>query len=270
MDAVHAKQFVRDLIEAEFSAGFPFVRRLPSVHVWKTLVYVENLRPDERDVLFDVLAERGSGALQTDLDMRRYVERQKELVAHHAYQRFCIEKMHPWPWKYADPSFLRQQLDGWRQSVARAPEPVPPPDFSPVPLEIAEAADPPVMARAPEIRKEIKVVFLRRFGAKPTTVGAGVWNYLGECNRRPFTLSVDYGVRFCQMRYGIAVGRFPARQPQLGSTWEDMLGLGSHGDLNFVCQHNLSQTVALLGEMVEKLVTLRENVMTEERPSRGT
>ena len=85
-----------------------------------------------------------------------------------------------------------------------------------------------------------------------------MWNYPGEHDGRPFTLTVDSGVRFAQLRYGIAVGRFPATQPQLGCTWEDTLGLGSHGDLNFVCRHNLTPTVALLAEMVERMTVLRE------------
>ena len=63
MDANNAKQCVRDLIEVEFSSGFAFVRRIPSIMTWKALVYIETLSPEERDTLFDVLAERGCGWL---------------------------------------------------------------------------------------------------------------------------------------------------------------------------------------------------------------
>jgi hypothetical protein len=258
MDVNQAKQFVRDLIDTEFSAGFPFVRRVPSIQVWQTLVHVESLGHEDRGVLFDVLAERGCGWLQTNLDLKRYAERQKELTAHPAYQRFCIERTRAAPWKYADPGFMRQQLDGWRQVAARSPQPVAPPDFTPVPLAVVEAAEPPVLAKAAEIRMELKRGLSERYGAQPTRVGAGTWNYLGAYAGRPFTLTVDYGVRFSQLRYGLAAGRFPPSQPQVGGTWEDMLGLGSHGAWNFVCQHNLRQSVALLGEIVEKVVTLRE------------
>jgi hypothetical protein len=255
MDANDAKRLVRGLIDEEVSAGFPFVRRVPSVMVWKTLVHVETLSPEERDVLFDILAERGCAWLQTDLDMERYVERQKELVRHPAYQHFCAARTQPWPWKYADPSFLRQMLDGWRQVKGSAAGP--PFDFSPVPLAVVESAEPPIVVKAPEIRKEVKRVLAERFQATPTNTGAGIWNYPGECQGRPFTLAVDYGVRAAQLRYGVAPGRFSPNQRVAGGTWEDMLGLGSYGQWDFVCQHNLAQSVVLIAEVVEKMLSLQ-------------
>ena len=193
----------------------------------------------------------------SDLDVERYVERQKELVRHPAFQRYGIERTHPSPWKYADPSFLRSVLDGERRFSATLPTPLPAPDFSPIPLAVVEAAEPPTTARAPEIRKEVKRAFAERFHVQPTNMGPGFWNYPGEHEGRPFTLTLIYGGNFHKLRYGISVGRFPADKRLQGVTWEGMLGLGQdHWD--FVCQHNLAQSVALLGEIVEKMVRLHE------------
>jgi hypothetical protein len=258
MDAAKAQQAVRKLIEAEFSAGFPLLRRIPSTFVWKVLAHIDGLRADERDILFEVLAERSSGWFQTDINMEQYAERQRELVRHPAYQSYCSAQTRVDPWKYADPSFLRGWLDGLRRSEASQSTPRPEPDFSPVALAVVEATAPPVTAGAVEIRKEVKRVFAELFNAQPTKLGAGMWNYLGDCQGRPFTLTLDYGGKMHKLTYGVGLGRFPAKQPFLGATWEGIFAIPN--DWNFVCQHNLSQSVALLAEIVEKIVTLRQQV----------
>jgi hypothetical protein len=248
MDAANAKEFVRRLIEGEFSAGFPFVRRIPSTFVWKSLAHIDTLDAEERHVLFDILAQRSIGWVQTDINMEEYVELQKELVRHPAYERYIRTAVVPW--KYADPSFLRQTLDIYQHA-----SPPHMPDFSPVSLSVAANAEPPTTASAAEIRKELKHVFGERFQAKPIKLGAGMWNYLGEYQGQPFTLTVDFGGKFHKLRYGAGLGRFAATQPFLGATWEGIFGIAN--DWNFVCRHNLPQSVALLAEVVEKIVMLR-------------
>jgi hypothetical protein len=52
MDAESAKKGMRRLIEDECSAGFPFVRRIPSTHVWKALAHIEAIDAQERHALF--------------------------------------------------------------------------------------------------------------------------------------------------------------------------------------------------------------------------
>ena len=257
MNASVATQFVRKLMEAEFYAGFPFVRRMPSTDTWKILDYVELLTPEERHVLFDVLAERGSCWLQSEVDY----ERQKELVHHPAYQRYTCRVGQPWPWKYADPSFLRQMLDVHRQLAASQPTPRLPPDFGSTPLSVIANAEPPTPASAAEIRKVVKQVFVERFDVKPTNVGSGIWNYPGEYDGRPFTLTLNWG-RIFKLRYSISPCHFQPHQQfhgVNGLTWEGMLGLGM-GHWDFVCQHNLARSVELLGEIVKKMVMLPEQL----------
>jgi len=248
MDAASAKEVVRRLIQGEFSAGYPFLRRLPSTFVWKSLAHIAALDANDRDVLFDLLAERSMGWLQTDVNMEEYALRQTELARHPAYERYL--RTAAAPWRYADPSFLRQTLDIYQRAA-------PPhlPDFSPVPLSVAENADPPTMASAAEIRKEVKQIFGERLSAQAIKLPAGMWNYLGECQGQPFTLTLDFGAKFHRLRYGVGLGRFPPNQPFVGATWEGILGIAN--DWNFVCQHNLSQSVALLADIVGKIVVLR-------------
>lgn len=166
MDFANAKSFVRRLILEEFLAGFPFVRRIPSTFVWKSLAHLDALQEGERAALFDVLAERSSGWVQTEINSETY-ERQRELVRHPAYQRYVATAAAPW--KYADPTFLRQTLDVYRRAT-----PPSRPDFSPLPLSVAEHAEPPTTANAGEIRKEGKRVFGERFNAQPIKLTAGM------------------------------------------------------------------------------------------------
>jgi hypothetical protein len=256
MNATDAKQAVRDLIEAEVASGFPFLRRIPSTNTWRALEHVETITREERDVLFDLLAERGCGWLQAGLDMTAYVERQRELVRHPVLARYLNGCGQAPCWKYADPRLLRSCLDLRRQAAASSPTPIPPLDFGPVPLAAVEAAEPPVTAKAPEIRKAVKQAFTERFQVRPTNAGAGFWNYPGELRGRPFTLTLNWGT-FMKLRYSVSVGRFPPNKPLQGVTWEGMLGFGI-GHWDFVCHHNLAQSVGLLGEVVEKMVMLPE------------
>jgi hypothetical protein len=258
MDVANPKQFVRGLIEAEFISGFAFAQRIPSTETWQTLAYFDALDAGERDVLFDVLAERGSAGIGTAFSP----ERHQELVRHPAYQRYTSGRMQASAWKYADPSFLRAHLDVLRRLSESRGVTLSPPDFG-RPLADVENAEPPVTAGAPDIRREMKRAFGERFHARPTSLSGGTWNYPGESDGQPFTLSLDYGGSFHKLRYGICPGEFAAGKSFVGMTWEGMLGLGL-GHWNFVCQHNLAQSVSLLGDIVEKLVQIFDQI---RRPS---
>jgi hypothetical protein len=247
MNGSSAAQRLRDLIEAEFSSGFAFVRRIPSTGVWKSLAYIDALGPEDRNVLFAVLAERGSAGLDRDVPAQQIMARQQELVRQPAYLGYVEGRMRTSPAKYADPRFLRQWLEGLR--AVPAGHPAPPPDFSPVPLAVVEAAEPPATVRAPDIRKEVKRALVPRFHLQPTNQGGGVWRYSGEYEGRPFTLTLDFGGSFHKLRYGVG-----------GATWEGTLGLGIGFDWDFVCRHNLTESVALLGEIIEKIVLFPEQI----------
>jgi hypothetical protein len=162
------------------------------------------------------------------------------------------------PGKYTDPSFLRGWLDGLRRVAAGQSTSQPEPKVGPMPLAVIEAAVSPVTASAAEICKEAKRVFAGRFNALPTKLSGGMWSNLGECQGRPFTLTLDFGGKFHKLTHGVGPGRFPATQPFLGATWEGIFAINN--DWNFVCQHKLSQSVALLAEIVERIVTLRQQV----------
>jgi hypothetical protein len=121
-------------------------------------------------------------------------------------------------------------------------------------MESVETAPSPQTARAPDIRREVKRRFRDKFRIQPANKGGGVWAYAGDCGDRPFTLTVDYG-GFDKFRYGVVVSTWNRKAPPSGVAWEGLLGFGL-GGWDFVCAHNLSESVSLLGEVIEKLVPL--------------
>ena len=153
-------------------------------------------------------------------------ERQMEIVGHPIYQRFCDGKTAASAWTYGDADLVQSKK-----------------------------------ARATDIRRELKQQFRDRFEIDPTNVGGGVWEYAGNHQGREFALTMDYG-GFINFRYGIVTSCLPKRGTPYGVAWEGLLGFGLSG-WNCVCPDNLSQSVSLLGEIVEKLVPLLEEIHNE-------
>jgi hypothetical protein len=148
-------------------------------------------------------------------------ERQMELVRHPVYQRFTIGKTQGNPWTYGDINLVRTQP-----------------------------------ARAADIRREVMPQFRDRFRTQPTNNGGGVWTYAGDCEGSVFVLTMDYG-GFIKFRYGVVAGQSTRKPGPYGVSWEGLLGFGLSG-WDCVCPRNLSESVSLLGEVIEKLVPLLE------------
>lgn len=153
-------------------------------------------------------------------------DRQMEIVQNPAYQRFCNGKMAASAWTYGDTDLVQSKK-----------------------------------ARATDIRRELKQQFRDPFEIDPTNVGGGVWEYAGNHQGHEFTLTIDYG-GFINFRYGIATSRLPKRGATYGVAWEGLLGFGLSG-WDYVCPNNLSESVSLLGDIIEKLVPLLEEIPYE-------
>jgi hypothetical protein len=184
-------------------------------------------------------------------------EQQTELVQHPAYQQYTAAVCGPCVWTYADPSYVRSIIEAQAQIPADW-GPAEPPNLGLLSREDVENAPSPKTARAPDIRREVKRQFQDRFRIQPANKGGGVWAYAVGCGHHPFTLTIDYG-GFDKFRYGVVLSTPNRTVPPCGVAWEGLLGFGL-GGWDFVCAHNLSASVLLLGEVVEKLVPLLEEV----------
>jgi hypothetical protein len=250
MNALDAKQLIRRLIDEEFSSVYRFVRRIPSTHVWQTLAYLDTLDVKERGTLFDLWAERGSAMLT----LVGYGQ-QSGFLQHPAYQRYTNAVCGPSAWTYADPSYVRSIIEAQAQIPADW-GPAEPPDLGLLSMEAVDNAPSPKAVRAPEIRREVKGRFRDRFRIQPANKGGGVWAYAGDCDGRAFTLTIDYG-GFDKFRYGVVASQSTRMSGPYGVSWEALLGFGL-GGWDFVRAHNLNASVSLLGEVIEKLVSLLE------------
>ena len=132
--------------------------------------------------------------------------------------------------------------------------PAEPPDLGRLPTDSVETAPSPQTARAPTIRREVKRQFADRFRIQSANKGGGVWSYAGACDGHAFILTIDYG-GMDKFRYQVGPSGANSRTLPCGVTWEGLLGFGL-GGWDFVRAHNLSESVSLLGEVIERLVPL--------------
>ena len=252
MNPLDAKQLVRRLIDEEFSSAtvsFGGCRAPTFGRPWPT-----SIRSTTASATRSLTSGPNGGvAMLTPVDY----EQQTELVQHPAYQRYTAAVCGPCAWTYADPSFVRSIIEAQAQIPADW-EPAEPPDLGLLPMEAVENAPSPQTARAPDIRREVKRQFQDRFRIQPTNKGGGAWAYAGDCDGRAFTPHHRLR-RFRQVPVWSRPSRSNRKAPRYGVAWEGLLGFGL-GGWDFVCAHNLNASVSLLGEVIEKLVPLLEEV----------
>jgi hypothetical protein len=259
-----AKELIRGQIEHEFASGYPILRRIPDEYTWRHLAAVDLLKSAERSSLFDLLAERGCLRLETDIEPAEWQQRYYDLRKNAVLERFHNSIATQAPWKYADPSYMRKCLDSWRRynepvpvkhhlrSGRGAPARSPGGPFGAVLLAVAEAAEPPKKCAAAKIRAAVVRSFADRFGVKRVKAEYGAWKYKGEFNNRPFTLKLSW-TWIGGPQYGVAIGTHECGLNP--PAWEGLLGFGT-GSWDFLCEHNLTNSINLLGEIIEKAVTL--------------
>ena len=146
------------------------------------------------------------------------------------------------------------------QRTWRAVEPAREPSYSPVPLAVVEAAESPKQCNAREIRAAVKRSFAGRFKMKQVNAKQGNWRYPGEFQNRLFTLTLDWNW-MGGPRYGLVIGRHNLDYSAPPFAWETLLGFGT-GSWDFLCEHNLADSIELLGQIIETAVTLLPNTLS--------
>jgi hypothetical protein len=246
------EQLVRSILDAEMASDYRSIRRVPSTYTWKILDYVSGLESGERDSLWEAFAANGVFLLSPDRDPKLHVYQS----GHSAYRRFVEAMPKLFGWKYADVRFLRGILGDLRSKN-------PSPEFANLPLEVIQRAESIHPTKATEIRREIKNVFAQQFKAKAENRQGGNWLYSCEYQGRLFQVDIDYGGRSAQLRYHLSFDDISVGIRARHLSYEGLLGLG-HGDWDFVTADNLSESVLLLVELVEQLVTIPEKLGSRE------
>lgn len=250
-----AQQLVRGRIEEEFTSGYPTLRRIPSEHTWRHLVALDVLGPNDRANLFEILAERACLFLETEIDSAEWNRRYAESRKNPTLERYRNSTALHLPWKYADPRYMRKCLNECRRFRGASGWL----DFSPVRLAVVEAAEPPKKCTAAKVRATIKRSFKDRFQIRQVIAKHGLWFCPGEFSGRPFTLTLEWSWMGGPL-YGLVVGRHILDRTAPPIAWETILGFGT-GRWDFLCEHNLSDSVELLGEMIETALTVLPNTI---------
>ncbi len=238
---------LRAWIDAEQASGWAFARRIPSTFTWKIVDYHWKLSEERRSSLFAAFVsialpsigpsgeplEAGYG----DPEYRAMVDALPLIGG----------------WEYANVRGLRSWLVVRRSGRAAAASSMPP--------EVVRRAEAIRPTSSREIRAAVAKVFRERFGARPENLGAGEWRYAGACGNRPFAVSIDYG-GWDQLRYEIEYHDARTGLQARRVSWERLVGAGL-GHWDSLTADNLQASVELLGDLVERVVTLPDRLDPE-------
>lgn len=139
----------------------------------------------------------------------------------------------------------------------------PSPEFANLPSEVIQRAESIRPTKATEIRREITSVFAQQFKAKAENRQGGNWLYSCEYQGRLFQVHIDYAGRSAQLRYHLSFDDISADILARRLSYEGLLGLG-YGEWDFVTADNLSESVLLLVELVQLLVTIPEKLRSRQ------
>jgi len=241
-------RFTKNVLDADAASGYALLRRIPSTRTWKVLDYVSTLERAERDAFFNAFVSNGLFLLYPDRDPSLHAYQSGDP----AYRRFIDAMPQLFDWKYADVRLLRGILGDLRSKA-------PSPEFANVPAHVIQRAEAIQPTNAAAIRREVKSVLTKRFGAKAENRGGGNWLYPGGYAGRPFQVRIDYGGRSDQLRYELFFDDVSTGIRARRLSYEGLIGLGD-GHWDFVTADNLSESVVLLADLIQELVVIPQKV----------
>jgi hypothetical protein len=112
-------------------------------------------------------------------------------------------------------------------------------------------------AKATELRKLAKSVFLSRFGLRPEKWDGGVWRYRKDGGA--FEIELDFGGSWGQqMRYTVLVNDPASPYGSKRLTFEGLLGIGA-GDWDFISAQDAERSVVVLADLIDEVVRIATN-----------
>jgi len=241
---------IRAIIEEEDASGWARMRRVPSTSASRNIDYVSKLDPARRRSLLDAFAWNALYMFDPSRDPHLF----NSTPGHEEYQKFRDALPLMFSWDYLDVRTLRAILGergsgGPFRAYADAPDSV---------IQRAESIRP---IKATDIRRVVKQVFRKRFGASAEDLGGGDWRYVANYSGRTFDVSIDYGGNFRQFSYEVQYDDEPTGLHPRRLTYERMLGI-DHGSWNYLTADNLAESIEFLCQMLEELVTLPDRLNT--------
>lgn len=239
---------VRRCIDDEDAADWALARRVPSTYTWRTLAYLRSLDRARRDALYPAFVANALFFFNPSRDPAQHAARS----GHPEYKALVDALPHIAGWEYTDVRTLRAILS---DQMSKRPSP----EWANTPAEVLERARTIRPTKAGDIRKVVKQLFQEKFGGKPIKGIGGEWKYPGSHHGREFTLSIDYG-SWDQLRYHVHYNDPASGMMARELSYERLVGAGL-GQWDSLTADNLEENIALLCELVEKLVELPDRLV---------
>ena len=244
-----AARIARELVEAEATAGFPRLGRVPSSTVRHFLDYYRELSVPDAATMRAALADRGALTLRP----ARGLAFSPGLAP--AYERWTNAKVAVGFERSAryQPLRLAKNLVG----AGLAGE-------SNVDAQTAKRLVETKAATAAQLRKLVKPVFGERFRLVGRNERGGNWSY--QRDDGSLKVRIDFGGRGDQLRYWVTATD-PASGARVGmATYEGLLGL--FGGWDWIVEEEAASAVDLLAELVGVIESLAPQLRSDTNPPR--
>jgi hypothetical protein len=254
---------VRDRMSVEAAAGYPLLRRIPSTRATVCFDYLDNISPAERDGLLAARARIAAlGFVPTPSARNQILHLVNANPALVKYREAMVHGPLAMGLRYQSIRMAKAIL-GDAQSVAmmqqtRSTLGYVPRDDAPVPL----VNDPDVTklhpARAPQLKRLVKPLLQDLLGAREGKEPGGTMTYDGALEGTPVKVRVDYAARDVQMVYAASIPDPDRKVVVVGTGYEHFFGIG--GGWDYLTEENADASIALLPELLRRLVGLRNDV----------
>ena len=259
---------VRAELAQEADAGFPALSRIPCTGIVKFLDHFATLSPADRTALLDARARLGAlHFFPAPLIAKAHEELRTTDPALLRFQ----EAMRSLPFSYG----LRYLDLRMARAALRDPESMAHMARTRAALDFQPRDDPPVSlvstreirdiqtVRAPELRKLLNPMLLKRLGAKPQK-RHGELIYEGRIGDIALRISIIFSNLYAQMTYGVTWS-----VPERGLLtyrfgYEALWGAGTGWD--YLAEENAARSIDLLDELLVRLARLFERILALPAP----
>ncbi len=256
---------LRTKLDEEARLDFPSLRRIPSTGIIKFLDYFSALPPTQRDPLLDAIAR--VGAMQFFPPVEIAAEHERLRTGDPAYARYMAALHSPafgYGLRYCDIKMARMMLDD-QQSVDQMKKMRADLDFTPRDDPPAElVADPDLRhahpAKAPLLSKLVKEALanLLSSSTKPARLPGGEMKFSGTLQNIPLTVSIDFGSRIAQLRYGVSAPVAGKNLRAFNLTYEVLWSASTGWD--YLTEENAAASIELLCDRLRFLARLLEEI----------
>lgn len=254
---------IRDHLHAEADADYPLLRRIPSTRATVCFDYLESISPADREELLEARARVAAlGFVLTPPAQQEILQLVNANPALAKYREAMMQGPLAMGLRYQSIRMAKAVLSD-AQSVAmmrqtRSTLGYAPRDDAPVPL--VNNADITMLhpAKAPQLKKLVKPLLRGLLGANEEKMPGGTMKYDGTLAGSPVKVRVDYAARDVQMIYAVSIPDPERKVVVIGTGYEHFFGMG--GGWDYITEENAEASVGLLPELLQRLVTLRNEV----------